>query len=99
VRELVETFLEDAATQMASLHGAVECGDADAARRAAHTLKSNGATFGAQPFAELCRELENLGREGQLDAAPELLGRADEEWERVREALVAARRGGPLDER
>ena len=99
VRELVDTFLEDAPTQMASLHGAVECGDADGARRAAHTLKSNGATFGAQPFAELCRELENLGRDGRLDAAPELLGRADEEWERVREALVAARRGGPLDER
>jgi CheY-like chemotaxis protein len=99
VRELVDTFLEDAPTQMASLHGAVECGDADAARRSAHTLKSNAATFGAQPFAELCRELENFGREGQLDAAPELLGRADEEWERVREALVAARRGGALDER
>jgi PAS domain S-box-containing protein len=99
VRELVDTFLEDAATQMASLHGAVEHGDADAARRAAHTLKSNGATFGAQPFAELCRELENLGREGELDAAPELLGRANEEWERVRQALAAARRGGALDER
>jgi PAS domain S-box-containing protein len=99
VRELVDTFLEDAPTQMASLHGAVECGDADAARRAAHTLKSNGATFGAQPFAELCRELENLGREGRLDAAPELLGRADEEWERVREALVATRREGALDGR
>jgi HPt (histidine-containing phosphotransfer) domain-containing protein len=99
VRELVDTFLEDAPTQMASLHGAVERGDADAARRAAHTLKSNGATFGAQPFAELCRELENLGREGRLDAAPELLGRADEEWERVREALVATRREGALDGR
>jgi PAS domain S-box-containing protein len=99
VRELVDTFLEDAATQMASLHGAVERGDADAARRAAHTLKSNGATFGAQPFADLCRQLENLGREGQLDAAPELLGRADEEWERVRIALAAARRGGALYER
>jgi PAS domain S-box-containing protein len=99
VRELVDTFLEDAPTQMASLHGAVERGDADAARRAAHTLKSNGATFGAQPFAELCRELENLGREGRLDAAPELLGRADEEWERVREALVATRQEGALDGR
>jgi CheY-like chemotaxis protein/HPt (histidine-containing phosphotransfer) domain-containing protein len=99
VRELVDTFLEDAATQMASLHGAVERGDADAARRAAHTLKSNGATFGAQPFAHLCRQLENLGREGQLDAAPELLRLADEEWERVGDALLSARRGGALDER
>ncbi len=98
VGELVDTFLDDAVTQMATLHGAVERGDAEVARRAAHTLKSNGATFGAQRFAELCRKLEALTREGGLDAAPELLGRADEEWERVREALAAARRGGALDE-
>jgi PAS domain S-box-containing protein len=99
VGELVDTFLDDASTQMATLHGAVESGDADTVRRAAHTLKSNGATFGAQPFAELCRELEALGRDGELAAAPELLAQAEEEWERVREALVAARRGGALDER
>jgi HPt (histidine-containing phosphotransfer) domain-containing protein len=76
---------------MAALHAAIEDRDAPVARRAAHTLKSNGATFGAQSFAELCRELETLGREGELDAASELLGRADQEWERVREALGAAR--------
>ena len=99
VGELVDTFLDDASTQMATLHGAVESGDADTVRRAAHTLKSNGATFGAQPFAELCRELEALGRDGELAAAPELLAQAEEEWERVREALVAARRGGALGER
>jgi PAS domain S-box-containing protein len=99
VRELVDTFLEDADTLMATLHGAVERGDAEAARRAAHTLKSNGATFGARPFADLCRQLEDLGREGQLDAAPRLLKRADEEWERVRDALASARREEVLDER
>jgi HPt (histidine-containing phosphotransfer) domain-containing protein len=99
VRELIDTFLEDAPTQLATLRSAVEHAEVEEARRAAHTLKSNGATFGAQPFAELCRELENLGREGRLDAAPELLGRADEEWERVREALVATRREGALDGR
>jgi PAS domain S-box-containing protein len=99
VRELVDTFLEDADTQMATLRGAVERGDADTARRAAHTLKSNGATFGAGPFAELCRKLEELGRAGDLDGAPELLARAEEEWARVREALAAARPAGALDER
>jgi PAS domain S-box-containing protein len=99
VGELVDTFLDDAPTLMATLHGAVERGDAEAARRAAHSLKSNGATFGAEPFAELCRELEARTREGELDAAPGLLARAEEEWERVREALATARRGGAPDER
>jgi PAS domain S-box-containing protein len=98
VGELVDTFLDDAATQMATLHGAVERGDVQVARRAAHTLKSNGATFGAQPFAEICRELEALARKGELDAAPEILARADKEWRRAHEALAAARHGGALDE-
>ena len=89
VRELVEMFLDDAAAQMATLHGAIERGDAEAARRTAHTLKASGATFGARPFAELCRELEALAREGRLDAAAALLDRADQEWERARLALEA----------
>jgi PAS domain S-box-containing protein len=94
VRELVETFLDDAAAQMATLHGAVERGDAEAARRTAHTLKASGATFGAQPFAELCREVEALAREGRLDAAAALLDRADQEWERARSALSTGRTAG-----
>src|SRR5215216_4935513 len=97
VRELVEMFLDDAAAQMATLHGAVEQGDAEAARRTAHTLKSCGATFGARPFAELCRELEALAREGRLDAAAPLLDRADQEWERARSALSTARTAGGVD--
>src|SRR3954454_23316683 len=80
-------FLDDAAAQMATLHGAVERGDAKAARRTSHTLKASGATFGARPFAELCRELEALAREGRLDAAAALLDRADEAWEQAHFAL------------
>ncbi|HZC14152.1 MAG TPA: response regulator, partial [Thermoleophilaceae bacterium] len=97
VGELVEMFLVDAAAQMATLHGAVEQRDAEAARRTAHTLKSSGATFGARPFAELCRELEALARQGRLDAAAALLDRADKEWERARSALSTARTAGGVD--
>jgi PAS domain S-box-containing protein len=92
--ELLDAFLEDAPTQIAALRGAIERGDAEETRRAAHTLKSNAATFGAQSLSELCRELETLGRRGDLGAAPGLLERAENEWEGVREALAAARRAG-----
>ena len=94
VRELVEMFLDDATTQMATLHSAVERGDAEEACRTAHTLKSSGATFGARPFAELCRELEALAGDARLDAVAALLDRADEEWERARAALSTARTAG-----
>ena len=41
-------------------------GDAEEVRRAAHTLKSNAATFGAGDLAEWSRELEAAAREGDL---------------------------------
>jgi HPt (histidine-containing phosphotransfer) domain-containing protein len=56
----------------------------------AHTLKSSGATFGAQTLSELCRKLEALARQRALDGAPLLLEQAEREWERVRETLEAA---------
>jgi CheY-like chemotaxis protein len=47
----------------------------------------------------VCRELEALGRDDELDAAPQLVGRAEVEWERVRSALAAARPGDAGDAR
>jgi HPt (histidine-containing phosphotransfer) domain-containing protein len=94
VHELVDTFLEDAPTQLATLRSAVEQADLEEARRAAHTLKSNGATFGAHSFSAACGELEWLSKEGALDAAPELLEQAEVEWERVRDALHAVGQRG-----
>ena len=80
VADLVETFLADAPPLLAALRGT----DVEEVRRAAHTLKSNGATFGATRFSELCRELEEQAKRGDLSAAPELASRIEAEY-----ALVA----------
>jgi HPt (histidine-containing phosphotransfer) domain-containing protein len=87
--EIVETFLAEGPQLFSALHLAVERGDADGLRRAAHTLKSNAATFGAATLAELCRELETIGEAGTVSGASELLARADAEHERVRSDLEA----------
>jgi HPt (histidine-containing phosphotransfer) domain-containing protein len=58
VGELVDSFLEDAPQGLAALRAAVAAGDATSFRRHAHSLKSNGATFGALPFADAARALE-----------------------------------------
>jgi HPt (histidine-containing phosphotransfer) domain-containing protein len=87
VGELAATFLEDAPVQLSTLRGALERGDAEEAHRAAHTLKSNGATFGAQGFSELCRRLEDVARDGGLEGAARLLGEAEDEYDRVEKAL------------
>lgn len=61
VRELVDTFLEEAPGLLAELSTAHAQGDADAFRRAAHSLKSNALTFGALKLGELAREHEGSG--------------------------------------
>jgi HPt (histidine-containing phosphotransfer) domain-containing protein len=83
VTDLIETFLADAPPLLAALRGS----DADEVRRAAHTLKSNGATFGATRFSELCRELELLAKSGDLAGASELAARIEAEYALVAEGL------------
>ncbi len=71
VVELVESFLEDAPLGLQALRVAVAGGDAVGFRRQAHSLKSNGVTFGATAFADEARALEQtpLAELGEAAAA------------------------------
>lgn len=89
--ELIESFFDDAPAQLAAIREGAQGGDAEGLRRAAHSLKSNSATFGATELANLCRQLEGLGRDGDLDAVGDLVARTEAEYGRVRPALLAAR--------
>ena len=91
VKELVQTFLEEAPAMLAELRKALAAGNADAFRRAAHSLKSNSLTFGALALAALAREQEL----GGLDAArrPDALGPLEAEYARAARALEALCRG------
>jgi HPt (histidine-containing phosphotransfer) domain-containing protein len=64
--ELVDTFIDEGPGMLAELRAARAEGNAERFRRAAHSLKSNGNTFGAVKLAALARELELKG----LDADP-----------------------------
>ncbi len=68
VAELVDTFHDEAPQMFAELRAALLAGDAGRFRRAAHSLKSNGQTFGATTLAAMARELELGGL--PADAAP-----------------------------
>jgi len=85
--ELRDTFLAEAPKLISTLRQAAERGDADQLKRAAHTLKSNAATFGATSLAELARTLEARGETGSLEEANELVPLVEAEWYRVRSAL------------
>ncbi len=73
IDELIDTFLEESPGIMAQMNQALDDGDAAAFRRAAHSLKSNSASFGARPLEKLARDLEYMGRDERLaDAAPKM---------------------------
>ena len=59
--ELITTFLQEAPGMLADLEAAEKAGDAEAFRRAAHSIKSNAATFGANQLADAARVLELEG--------------------------------------
>ena len=83
IDELVDTFLEDAPKLMADMRSALLAGNTEAFRRAAHSLKSNGATFGAQRLADLSRQLEMLGKENRLGEGGDLLSNLERTFEVV----------------
>jgi len=85
VKELVQTFLEEAPAMLAELREALAAGQADAFRRAAHSLKSNSLTFGALTLGAMAREHEL----GGLAAAQssDALDALAQEYDRVAAAL------------
>ena len=84
--ELAHTFLDEAIGMLAGLRSAQAAGDADAFRRAAHSLKSNALTFGAGPLAQQARALE-LG--GLASASPAALEALATVWQTTAAALKA----------
>jgi HPt (histidine-containing phosphotransfer) domain-containing protein len=58
-------------------------------RRAAHTLKSSSADFGALELSALFREIETHARDGAHRVPAELVANAVDAFEPVRAALLA----------
>jgi len=85
--ELIETFLEDAPHLIQELNQAVEGQNISEVHRLAHSLKSNGADYGATRFAGLCKELETAARSGNLNGASGLAALITSEYVLLEGAL------------
>lgn len=90
VAELLQTYFDDSPKLLETMHGALAAGNADEFRRAAHSLKSNSASFGAMALSRLARGLEEMGKAGTLDGAAAGMAQAEAEYARVRAALESA---------
>ncbi len=90
VSELIDTFLEDSPNQINQMKKALSSSDSDSFRRAAHTLKSNAATFGALQLASLARELEGMGRGNNLEIGNRLQV-LEEAFQKAKSQLIELR--------
>ena len=77
VGELIDTFIEEAPGMFHEMQQAFSAGDVDSFRRAAHSLKTNAATFGATELAEKAKELEIMARENNLEIGNKFEGLED----------------------
>jgi len=91
VGELVETFLAEAPLMLAELRTTLATGNADAFRRAAHSLKSNSLTFGATTLGAMARGLEMGGLDPALKANAQPLDALEREYSQVAAALTELR--------
>jgi CheY-like chemotaxis protein/HPt (histidine-containing phosphotransfer) domain-containing protein len=89
---LIKDFYHDTDRLMAQAWQALREERVDELRRAAHSLKSNSATFGARALSAIARELETCAREGMIEDATGLLERAQTEVITVRTVLEKIRK-------
>jgi len=90
VIELMDTFLEDTGSLIAQMKKAVAIKDAESFRRAAHTIKSNAGTFGADQLAAFASELEGMGRENNLEIGNRLEA-LEEAFQEAKSLLIELR--------
>ena len=85
--EMINTYLEDAPKLLADMRAAIDTGNAPQLRMAAHSLKSNSAEFGATQLANLGRELEMMGKLGEMEGSYDKLILTEQAYARVVLAL------------
>jgi two-component system, sensor histidine kinase and response regulator len=78
-RQLVELFVNECPRMMTVVRESVAKRDADQIRRAAHAFKGSVGNFTEDAPMTTAFELEQMGREGHIDAAPALLAKLESE--------------------
>lgn len=81
--ELIDLYLTDSPQLIEQIQTGLAIGDIECVRRAAHSLKSNSASFGANRLANAARELEMIAKAGTLAGADTKLAVVESEYARL----------------
>ncbi|MGZ5202674.1 MAG: response regulator, partial [Telluria sp.] len=69
VQKVIAAYVGDTPQHLQTLRRAIAGADTDSVRKVAHSLKSASANVGAQKLAQLCKEMEHLGRAETTEGA------------------------------
>lgn len=81
---LIETYVQDCDQRIEGLASALSSSDSGKVRELAHAFKGSSSNLGAQKLADICFELETMGRDDQLAGAPATFETLKAEYQAVR---------------
>ncbi|MFP5394238.1 MAG: Hpt domain-containing protein [Gammaproteobacteria bacterium] len=89
VQKVIRAFTSHTPQHLQTLRGAIARHDGGTVRKIAHSLKSSSANVGADALAQMCKDLEALGRADSVDGAAPMLIEMEQEFQAVRQSLSA----------
>jgi HPt (histidine-containing phosphotransfer) domain-containing protein len=86
--EMILTYFNDSPRQIAEMRSALLAGHHQDLTRAAHSLKSNSAVFGATTLVSLCKTLEESGKAGVINSdTGSQIDRIEMEYQQVQNTI------------
>lgn len=85
---IISLYLDEVPKQLTIMRNSLDSDDAEAAQRAAHSLKSSSANLGAIALSTLFKDFESFARTNSLDKAAGLMPDIETEFEAVKTVLT-----------
>jgi len=89
--ETIDLYLGESPKLLRRIRDAQKAQDVAELKDAAHSLKSTSAALGAFSLSEVSKQLEEMGRSGDISGSKELSQRVFSEYEKVKAALLIER--------
>ncbi len=89
VHKVIAAYVDDTPGHLLTLRHAIAGLDPGKLRKVAHSLKSSSANVGAEALAQLCKDMETLGRTDTTEGAAVILTDMEQEFQAVRHSLSA----------
>jgi len=86
-REILAVFLEDMPNKMEALKAAIASGDPKQVQDQGHTVKGAARNISAQIFQGTAWQIEEAGRDGEIDRASALLPLLSQQYLELKEAI------------